>query len=50
MSSSASSDIEAFDKVLFDSESLGNVLLDCEEETMANDGIKTRARAKDMMK
>jgi hypothetical protein len=50
MSSSDSSDIEAFDKELFDSESLGNVLFDCEEETMANDGIKTRAIANDMMK
>jgi hypothetical protein len=50
MSSSASSDVEAFDKVLFDGESFGNVLFDCEEETMANVGIKTRAIANDMMK
>ena len=50
MSSSDSSDIEAFDKELFDSKSLGNVLFDCEEEIMANDGIKTRAIANDMMK
>ena len=50
MSSSDSSDIEAFDNELFDSESVDNVVFDCEEDTIANDGIKTRVIAIDMMK
>jgi hypothetical protein len=42
--SSDLSDIEAFDNVLFDNE-----LFDCEKEFTANDGIKTRIKAIDIM-
>jgi hypothetical protein len=42
--SSDLSDIEAFDNVLFDNE-----LFDCEKEFTANDGIKMRIKAIDIM-
>jgi hypothetical protein len=42
--SSDLSDIEAFDNELFDKE-----LFDCEKEFIANDGIKTRIKAIDIM-
>jgi hypothetical protein len=42
--SSDLSDIEAFDNELFDKE-----VFDCEKEFTANDGIKTRIKAIDIM-